>query len=119
MHGPSPHLNFWGDRSPSPPRSPPLTTCVCLCVKMCVRVWECVGACVCLHVCVCTQTTILPAWALYQVLICLMYSLHYSSVQMMSAEMNVSPRDNRRENSIDPFNGDPEHTLDTTEQKWD
>src|SRR6218665_3604096 len=24
MHGPSPHLEFWGDRPPSPPRSPPL-----------------------------------------------------------------------------------------------
>src|SRR6218665_1176737 len=24
MHGRSPHLNFWGDRPPSPPRSPPL-----------------------------------------------------------------------------------------------
>src|SRR6218665_1254730 len=24
MHGPSPHLKFWGDRPPSPPRSPPL-----------------------------------------------------------------------------------------------
>src|SRR6218665_2827667 len=22
MHGPSPHLKFWGDRPPSPPRSP-------------------------------------------------------------------------------------------------
>ena len=26
MHGPSPTSNFWGDRPPSPPRSPPLTT---------------------------------------------------------------------------------------------
>ena len=24
MHGPSPHLKFWGDRPPSSPRSPPL-----------------------------------------------------------------------------------------------
>ena len=24
MHGPSPHLKFWGDRPPVPPRSPPL-----------------------------------------------------------------------------------------------
>src|SRR6218665_299133 len=24
MHGPSPHLKLWGDRPPSPPRSPPL-----------------------------------------------------------------------------------------------
>src|SRR6218665_2023991 len=24
MHGPSPTSNFWGDRPPSPPRSPPL-----------------------------------------------------------------------------------------------
>src|SRR6218665_740905 len=24
MHVPSPHLKFWGDRPPSPPRSPPL-----------------------------------------------------------------------------------------------
>src|SRR6218665_46316 len=27
MHGPSPHLKFWGDRPPSPPRSPPLVSC--------------------------------------------------------------------------------------------
>src|SRR6218665_3402375 len=26
MHGPTPTSNFWGDRPPSPPRSPPLTT---------------------------------------------------------------------------------------------
>src|SRR6218665_2595718 len=25
MHGPSPHLKFWGDRPPSPHRSPPLS----------------------------------------------------------------------------------------------
>src|SRR6218665_1091170 len=35
MHGPSPHLKFWANRPPSPPRSPPMMLCyVVLCYAM-------------------------------------------------------------------------------------
>jgi len=61
MHGPSPHLKFWGDRPPQPPRSPPLCVRVGLFVRVCLcayvfvrlRVCVCVCVCACVYVCVC------------------------------------------------------------------
>src|SRR6218665_1532371 len=56
MHGPSPHLKFWGDRPPSPLG---LRPCACVWVCLCVRVCLCayvfvrLRACVYVYVLVC------------------------------------------------------------------
>src|SRR6218665_1608136 len=55
MHGPSPHLKFWGDRPPVPPRSPPLIStfgesCLGLHIAICFEAISAYGLpCACVY----------------------------------------------------------------------